>query len=390
MKNIIYILITSLIISSCGNSTKLMQSGRYDDAISVSVRKLKKKNQKEKEILALEESYRKANDRDKEKINYLKKEGNPDNWTTIYEVFNTLKVRQEKVKPLLPLYIESQKKNATFEIVNYDDEIINAKQNAAQYMYAHAMQLLDKNNKTDARAAYNELQQVKSFYTNYKDVDSQINRARNMGTSYVLFKMQNNTGVPLPPSFEEELYKISLTDLNADWIQYHTHKNKDMNYDYTILVNIKNILVSPESQREIDYQETKTVPDGFTYLLDSHGNVRKDSLGNDIKVPKTKVISCSVQEMYQNKKATIAGTLDYINNGNNQLIKTDPIAADNLWEWRSATAIGDLNALKPETSQKIGKRPAPFPPSFDMLLQAGATLKGMVKNIILQNKGVIY
>jgi hypothetical protein len=390
MKNIIYILITSLIISSCGNSTKLMQSGRYDDAISVSVRKLKKKNQKEKEILALEESYRKANDRDKEKINYLKKEGNPDNWTKIYEVFNIMKGRQERVKPLLPLYIESQKRNATFEIVNYDDEIINAKQNAAQYMYAHAMQLLDKNNKTDARAAYNELQQVKSFYNNYKDVDSQINRARNMGTSYVLFKMQNNTGVPLPPSFEEELYKISLTDLNADWIQYHTHKNKDMNYDYTILVNIKNILVSPESQREIDYQETKTVPDGFTYLLDSHGNVRKDSLGNDIKVPKTKVISCSVQEMYQNKKATIAGTLDYINNGNNQLIKTDPIAADNLWEWRSATAIGDLNALKPETSQKIGKRPAPFPPSFDMLLQAGATLKGMVKNIILQNKGVIY
>jgi hypothetical protein len=211
-----------------------------------------------------------------------------------------------------------------------------------------------------------------------------------MGTSYVIFKMQNNTGVPLPPNFEEELYKISLTDLNADWLQYHTHKNKDMNYDYTILVNIKEILVSPESQREIDYQETKTVPDGFTYLLDSHGNVRKDSLGNDIKVPKTKVISCSVQEMYQNKKATIAGTLDYINNGNNQLIKTDPIAADNLWEWRSAIAIGDLNALKPETSQKIGKRPAPFPPSFDMLLQAGATLKGMVKNIISQNKGVIY
>ena len=211
-----------------------------------------------------------------------------------------------------------------------------------------------------------------------------------MGTSYVLFKMQNNTGTPLPPNFETELTKISLTDLDADWIRYHTHKTTGTTYDYNIVVNMKNIMVSPEAVKEIQYTESKTVPDGWQYLLDAHGNVRKDSLGNDIKVPKTKVITCIVEETYQNKKATIAGTLDYVNNANNQLIKTDPIAADNFFEYRSAVANGDFNALKPETREKLGRKPVPFPPSFDMILQAGQTLKGMVKNIILANKEVLY
>ncbi len=367
-----------------------MQSGNYDSAIQVSLRKLKGKKKSEKEMLVLEEAYKKANDRDKEKVSYLNKEGNPENWNTIFNTYSGMKNRQDQIKPILPLYITSQNRNANFEIKNYDDEIIQAKKNAAEYKYAHALSLLDKKDKTSARDAYNELLAVKNFYANYKDVDAKINLARNMGTSYVLFKMQNNTGTPLPPNFEDELTKISLTELDADWIRYHTHRTNGISYDYNIIVNMKNISVSPEAVKEIQYTESKTVPDGYQYVLDAHGNVKKDSLGNDIKIPKTKVISCNVEETYQNKKATIAGTLDYMNNGNKQLIKTDPIAADNFFEYRSAVAYGDVNALKPETKEKIGRRPVPFPPSFDMILQAGQTLKGMVKTIILNNKGVLY
>ncbi len=390
MKKIIYLLVITIILVSCANSTKLMQSGNYDGAIQVSLRKLKGKKPNDKEMQVLEQSYKKANDRDNDKINFLNKEGNPENWNTIYDVYSAMKNRQEAVKPILPLYITSLSRNAIFDIKNYDDEIIQAKKKAAEYKYALALTLLEKNNKSDARAAYNEFVQVKNFYANFKDVDAKINQARAMGTSYVLFKMQNNTGVPLPPNFEEELDKISLTELDGDWIRYHTRKSQGVTYDYTILVNMKNISVSPESVKEIDYTESKTVPDGFQYVLDAHGNVRKDSLGNDMKVPKTKVISCAVEENYQNKKATIAGTLDYINNVNSQLIKTDPIEAENFFEYRSAVANGDFNALKQETRDKIGRKPIPFPNNFDMLLQAGQTLKGMVKNIIFNNKGVLY
>ena len=387
MKKVAIYLSVIVFLASCASPGKLMRNGNYDAAIYKAVKKLKRHKTSEKQALTLETSYRKANERDKEKIAFLKKEGTPDNWENIFSIYSSMKGRQDVVKPLLPLNVGTRP--AVFEIVNYDEEIIQAKQKAAEYLYVHAVSLLDKKNKIEARKAYGELMQVKNYYSNYKDVDAQINKALAMGTSYVLFRMQNKTGVPLPPNFEAELTKISLTELNNQWLVYHTAETKGVDYDYTILVNMKNIEVSPEFVKENQFVDSKEVPDGFQYALDKKGNVMKDSTGNDIKIPKKKTISCTVNETYQNKKATIAGSLDYVDNYSKQLLKTDPIAADNFFEYRSATATGDLNALKPESKANLGKRPVPFPPGFDMLLQAGQTLKGMVKNIIWANKGVL-
>lgn len=389
-KKIIFCLFVFAFFASCSSSTKLMNSGKYDAAIKKSVHKLKRKKQKDKEVIVLEQAYQKANDRDLERIIFLKKEGKPDNWDEIFDIYSKMNQRQATVKPLFPLHIKKQGRDAHFEIVNYDDEIIQAKKNATEYFYVHALSLLEKNNKSDARKAHSELLKVKSFSSNYKDVDKELTRAKNMGMSYALFKMKNTTGVPLPPSFEDELTKISLTDLNKDWLTYDTHETKGLNYDYTIIVNMKNISVSPEGVKETNYTETKIVPDGYEYVLDSHGNVKKDSLGNDIKKPKNKTITCNVTETHLSKKAIIAGTLDYINNSTGQLIKTDPIASENFFEYRFAVAIGDLNALKHETKEKLGKKPMPFPSGFDMLLQAGQVLKENVKNIIYANKSVLY
>ncbi|MGQ0828173.1 MAG: hypothetical protein ACT4ON_07250 [Bacteroidota bacterium] len=387
MKKIIIYLLISTLITACSSSRKLMESGNYDAAIHKAVRKLTKRK-KDKEIIVLEQAYKKANERDMERINFLKKEGNPDNWNQLYTIYYNMSHRQNSVKPLLPLLIKSQNRDAVFELRNFDEELIQTKQKAAEFLYARALESLEKKTKFDARKAYNDLQTVKNYYPNYKDLDTQIQKAINMGTSYVIFKMKNNTGVPLPPNFQDELTKISMAELNNNWLKYHVNELKDLDYDYTILVNMKNINVSPEAVKEIHYTESKEVPDGFQYVLDAKGNVKKDTSGNDIKLPKTKLVSCNVLEVYQNKKAIIAGTLDFIDNSNGQLLKTNPIASENFFEFRSATAMGDTNILKAETKAKLGKRPAPFPPDFDMILAAGQTLKGMVKDIIWSHKGI--
>jgi hypothetical protein len=389
MKKYLFYFFILTIAASCKSSRKMLNSGNYDQAINKSIKKLKRNPGKEKEILVLQNAYKKANDRDKDKIQFLKADGTPDNWDKIFSLYTQMSYRQEKVKPLLPLEISSTHQPAVFEMLNYDQEIINAKQKAAEYFYAHANSLLDKNDKMSARRAYDELHQVKNYYPNYKDVDDLIQKARSIGASYALFKMENRTGVPLPPNFEEELTKISLSDLNANWLLYETKENKQRHYDYTILVNMKQIDVSPESVKEINTTETKEVQDGYEYVLDDRGNVKKDSLGNDIKKPKYKTIKCTLSETYQSKKAIISGTLDYLNNNTGQLIKTNPIASENFFEYSSATAIGDLNALKPESRNKLGKKPIPFPNNFDMIFKAGQTLKGMVKDIIWSNKEIL-
>jgi hypothetical protein len=124
--------------------------------------------------------------------------------------------------------------------------------------------------------------------------------------------------------------------------------------------------------------------------MDAHGNVKKDSLGNDIKHPKYKNITCNVVETHLTKSARVGGSLDYWDNHSNQLFKTDNIAADSFFEDGIVVVLGgDVNALKPETRAKVGRRPAPFPNSFDMLLQAGANLKDMVKKILYENRCIL-
>ena len=75
----------------------------------------------------LQEAFNKARLRDLDRINFLKKDNNPQNIESIYSLYNDLKNRQEVIKPLLPLPILDQNKNASFQFANYDDEIIATK-----------------------------------------------------------------------------------------------------------------------------------------------------------------------------------------------------------------------------------------------------------------------
>jgi hypothetical protein len=153
---------------------------------------------------------------------------------------------------------------------------------------------------------------------------------------------------------------------------------------------MKVITVSPESEKQLFYEEKKKVRDGWEYELDEDGNVKKDTLGNDIKVPKYKTITCKVVEKLQSKSAVIIGSINYIDNRTNELIRTDPIKSETFWQHRSGIANGNVNALTAKTKKIIGIPPAPFPRDFDMLSDAGQILKRMTKDIIYQNKNVLY
>jgi len=387
MKTILYTnLIFILLLSGCISSKRQIQKGNYDIAIKNSVKKLHKKPHKEKEIINLDKAYKFAMQRDNERINFLRKSGQPDIWEEIFLLYEKMKRRQELVR-VLPVNVLNA---IGFKMQDFDNDIIEAKKKAAEFMYAHAQKLLENKDKTSARLAYEQLIKVKSYFSTYRDVDAMMQKALLTGTTYVLFTLRNNSGIPLPSSFETELKKISLTDLNAKWVRYETQKIDNRNYDYIILLNIRIIDVGPDGLKEIHYTESKEVADGFQYVLDANGNVMKDSLGNDIKIPKTKIISCNVIETQQQKAVTLSGTIDFIDLSNTQTICTDPITSQFFFNHVSAIAQGNLDALKPETIEKTKLRPLPFPNDFEMILRAGDIIKEMSKNIISHNRNIIY
>lgn len=385
MKNIMLFLIVIGFLGGCSSARKMVNRGDYDGAITKTVKKLKKKPNKEKQIAALSDAYRLANAENYEKINFLRKEGNPASWDDIYFHYSALQKRQDLIKTLQQNLLNK----INFTYTNYDNELINAKQKAAEYGYTFALELLKTKNKADARKAYYELIKVKTFFQNYRDVDAQIQNALNAGKSNILFRMRNKTLVSLPQQFEEELLKTSLSEFNTLWLNFDSKAVPEKVYDYTILADIKAVNFSPESIKEKEFSESKVVDDGWEYKLDNKGNVMKDTSGNDIKIKKKKTISCYLKEVSMHKTVSVIGNLDFIENNNGQLIKSNPVIADALFDYTYLTATGDREALSPETKKKL-KEPIPFPSTPEMIIQAVQTLKNIVKNVINSNKNLLY
>ena len=380
--SILCLFIVSL-LSACTSSKKLLEKGRYDQAIEKSAKKLRKDPNDSDELYVLKEAYRKANTFDHERIDFLKKEQREDNWLEIYYLYSQLEQRQDIIRSL-PTNVRKQ-----FALVDYDDEIIESKESAAEAMYQHGVDYLERGDRQNARLAYDEFMGVRDIYPDYKDVGKLLQEARYRGTNFVLLQIENNSNMALPRNFESELQKISLGDLNSAWVQYETYADSSTYYDYYVVINIKEIAVSPESIEKRTYTDTKEIQDGMRYVFDENGNVKKDSTGNDIKVPNMITVSAQVTESVQHKQAVVAGSIDYIDLANNQLVKTQKLSVNAVFEHYSAVANGDERALTADSREIVGSRPLPFPPNETMLMDAAELLKNRAKAIIRQNRNLL-
>jgi hypothetical protein len=382
MRNFILFIIAIFVISGCSTSKKYLEKGMYDTAVRKSVSKLRKKPSSKKNIIVLEKAYGLANGLENDRIKFLKQEGKPESWDEIFGLYSNLKDRQKLVKTVLPLNLEGR--NINFPQVDYDAEVINAKKNAAEYYYIHAKKLMESNLKQDHREAYYELRRVKDFYANYLDTDVLMQKARENGISWVLVQPVNQSVYKLSPEYLNSLITVDLPKFNTEWLQY-TEKNIYKN-DYLINVAITIVDISAERIKEEQEIDSKKIEDGWDYFFDANGNVMKDTLGNDIKKPKYKTITCKVFKTFQHKVAHLEGNINYIDASSGQVLKSIPIAADNIFEHMSATALGDLEALTPEHKKIIGIKPLPFPTDQDMIAKATITFKDVISKAMYNNK----
>ena len=383
------IIFTALSLASCNSGKKAVYSGNYDHAINKAVSKLKRKHDSEKNILLLEDAYVKAVERDQNQAEYLKKEGRPNKWMDVYNLYIRMEHRQQQIRPILPLYIKSEGRYAQIETINLSNEIAEAKTNAAEYLYADALQLLHSNNKHNARKAYEQLRSLSKFYPGFRDTYEQINIAKSKGTNHVLISVQNNTGMLMPQNLESQLIGFSTQQLNHRWVDYDTQSQYGKTYDYDLLVNLQFLDVSPESVREKHYKEEKEIKDGWEYVLDENGNVKKDTLGNDIKVDKYSIIYCEVIETEQHKTARLSGTVEMRSKQTRELLGSYPITSDASFSNRFAITKGNRKALKSETKKLLRGGPLPFPNDYELISKAGNDLKRIVLDVIDDHAAVV-
>ena len=389
MKHLYLTALIMFLLTGCSSSKKLMERGNYDALIQKSVKNLIKDSSSEEDAEMLDKAYKLANERDLERIKYLKTENNPQSYDELYQTYSSLKYRQTSVRKVLPLRIGGR--TIQYEYVDYDKYMVEAKKKAADYYYENATRLMNNNTKESYRQAYYEFKKSKDYMGSaYPGIDNSINEARYLGISRVLLGVVNNTLFNLPDEFLNNVLTIDTREFSNEWVEFHVRRlDNETQYDYNVDLVLQFIDVSQDIVSDKDYIEKKTIEDGFNYVLDSKGNVMKDSLGNDIKVKKYKDITCTVIETLQEKHCTIQGVLEIISVNPKQLLKKEPIAASTHFEHISARAIGDVNALKPETKKLIQMKRLPFPDNFSMIYDCTETLKLSIHDALMANRSLI-
>ena len=303
-----------LILASCGvkQTTNMLNSGDYDGAIDNAVsglRSNKDKKGKQVYIYLLEEAFAKAKERDLSDIKLLTKEANPRNFEKIYTTYIQLNNRQEKIRPILPLRLMKENRNAIFPFDDYTDQIVSSKNTLSKYLYENAKALLLTKDKMTIRRAFDDLEYLDQINPGYKDVAKLLDQAHALGTDYVNVSLKNETNMVIPTRLQNDLLDFSTNGMNDKWTVFHTNKQKGITYDFGIVVNFRQINITPEQIKEKEFIKEKEIKDGVKTLTDSRGNVVKDSLGNPIKVDKFKTIKIEIYEFTQFKAAQVTAPI---------------------------------------------------------------------------------
>ncbi|HEX8268850.1 MAG TPA: hypothetical protein VF581_03065 [Flavobacterium sp.] len=391
MRKITLLLSLLLMIISCGvkQSQKLLNSGDYDSAIGKSVsglRNNKDDQRKQPYVATLEDAYAKAKERDLREIDLLAKDANPRNLEKIFNLYQQLHNRQEQIKPLLPLKVADQNRNANFQFEDYSEQIINSKNALSTYLYNNTKALLLTNDKMSIRRAYSDLVYLDQINPGYKDTRHLIQQAKQQGSNYVSVYTRNDTHMPIPLQLEQDLLDFSTYGLDDEWTVYHSNKVQGITYDYGIVMNFRQINVTPNRQDESVFERQKEVLFGKKKKTDRRGNVVRDSLGNVIMVDDIRTVRATISEIHQFKSAQVVAKVDYINFRNNQLIQSFPISSEFIFENVYAVLRGDRRALDNADLQMLDRQPVPFPSNEQIVYDTGEDLKAKLKEIINRNR----
>jgi hypothetical protein len=391
MRNTLSILIVILLLVGCSSvkrNQKFLSGGNYDKSIALAVKKLSKDKASEKNdphIALLEEAFKKVSEEDTRRIAFLKKDKNPSNIRALYSLYLDLDSRQELIRPLLPLYSSSLGRNGKFHMRNYTHEIINSKKAYIEYLYQEADVYMKRKIIEDYRTAYNIFCEINELHHNYLDVLALKEDAHYLGTSFIFVSLNNRSEQIIPFRLERELLDFNTYGLDDFWTEYHGERKPNINYNFGISLNFREIAISPERISEREEIRTKEIITGWNFRRDREGNIVNDENGNPIKIDKFETVTARVLISQQSKSTFAGGTVVYRDLIAMRDLNTYPLSTEFIFENNFTTFRGDERALTDEDRRFVRNRFVQFPSNEEMILDAGSDIKVRLKEILKQH-----
>lgn len=382
MKKYTLILMLASFLFACNRPMKLLDKGKPEKALDVSMKRLKSGKVKEDHLYVFEKSFMLATQADAQWVDETRRYGEPALWVKIYKRALAIEDRQQKAdKVLTRLNAKGYYPDLEFYAANALIE--EARDNVARYYYSKAQAFIPAAQNDDrqaARKAYRWLTEVQRYRPNYKDAKSLASEMFDIGTTHVLVNPRED-GIHSIQA--QRLFSVFFRNESfpqrLDWEVLHIDYPAYETIDYRLDLEFDELYVSWDREEIVNScSNTVSIEDGYEEL---EVWSEKDSAYVIERRPIYVDVSVTVNNFAQRKHADLSLQANLIDLKDNQIINYFSVARTEDWLNEYSQVYGDRRALTTACTVWDGCR-RPFPSDYELLRAAAEGLNRQFYQVV--------
>ena len=344
------VFIALFLLSACTSSKQQFEKGNYEKAVALSIKKLRKKPDINKQKNILKAAYSYAVQVSEEKIKQHQQSTDRFKWDRVIEQYR-------KMQQLYTDLLQCPACLAVIEPIDLQNELNQALAEGANVYVEEGQKALATQQKDGGRLAYRHFAQAKAYQNNYGNIDRMLNQARIQGTEII--------GISRIPVSSKGL------ELNtAFFLQQLTQALNDLNYFFAVFAPVEQLAEQKQVPDQVVDLSFDDYYIGQTYVKE----VRESLVRDSVKVGEVTDSLGTKYTVYGEVKADLQRFEKTIESGgllniaivepnSRSILFQQKIPSTTVWENDWATYQGDKRALtKEELALTQEKELLPPPP----------------------------
>jgi hypothetical protein len=377
MKYFFYTLCLLCLANSCTTNKEYLSRSDQDNTLFEAVKSINKNKKDSAALQALPQLYQQAQERNLRKINSYYTSNDLTKWNKILTAYQTL-------QSMYSVIVESDAASSRVSPKNYQQNIMEVKEEAAADYYNQATDLTEKGGRENARTAYGYFKKANTYVPNYKDATAKMEETfQNAIINVVVYPVQDNSYFinsgwgTFGYNFSNEYFQLRLirelkgVNSNSYPARFYSDleaRQNNIKADWDINLILRNIFIPRPQISNYSRQVSRQIEAG----RDSSGKIRYTTV----------YATLNISRRFFNAKASMEINITDFTTRKNIVLNT--FNEEYRWNDEHATYSGDSRALSSTDWAIINNSRFDEPRREDVLNELYLKLYPQVKNKIIQ------
>ena len=384
-------LILAVLWMSCAGPEKLMDQGRYEEALELLMHKLDHGKISGEKVVWLQEAYDREEARWKNRFQLLL--SRPAESQQLDNALRDAEALIEREQDLT--YLRRRINSAGFNLqvtpvdtmVRIHDQLFDLLLHAYAAETEPLVERAENGDKWAAREAFALYQQWNKWEPANTTVSNALEVTRDLGTEHILFlavdqRQEAWPAMPFNLTPQPEAFSLS------EWQIMHFQDDRQP-VDYVLYFDIRDWHLGPERVTEQLRREQQRVIDGYRVRRDTLGNMVKDSLGQPVKDPVWTTAHAEVIRVTKSKESALLGSLELRDERTGQIVWQQPVELYDHFINEFVRIHGDQRAVKGYQKDLSRQSELPFPEARTIEDHLWSMLMGQISDVMQKRQSLM-